>query len=776
MRQGMIQSLHKRDRRRTRHRAGRRVMGMFVFVSALLAVALAPPLLGAQEHSVQGIVVDSSTASPLPGATVRIVELNRDEHTHNDGTFTFHGVPAGRYTIVARRLGFRLGGVEVRVPSEGAVRIALLPAPTTLSTVVVTGAVSERSADDLLSPTSVLANGPLERAMDGTLAATVAGTPGVALTSVGPATAKPVLRGLSGDRVLVLEDGQRPGDLSSTGGDHAIAVEPLTARQVEVVRGPMSLLYGSSALGGVVNVVREEVPVTRPEHAHGTLLLQGASANSSFSGGGTVTTALGPLAVRGEASLRGAGDLRTPEGRLDNTGLVSTNLAGGASWVTNTTHVGGAYRYYSNHYGIPGGFVGSHPDGVDIEMRRHSLRGEALLRSALLGGDVRGTVQVTDYSHEEITKSGAIGTAFVQRAGSGEVIARMGGVGPFTSGAVGVRAQARELRMGGALRTPNTDDRSLAGFLVQELVAGSWRFQGGLRYDWARFTPLEEHVINVGDEQIPTTSRNFGALSGSLGALVQVSRGLRLGANVSRAYRTPDFNELYSDGPHLAAYSYDVGNPSLSEETGVGVDIFARVTRDRWSGEIAAFRNDMSNYVFPRNTGEVGRQGNRPLFQYVGRDALLTGLEGETHILLTDGLTLDLTASWVRGTVESRGDSVPVGGDLNQLEAASRNLPLMPPLNGRVMFRYEKGRWFAGAGTRLTARQERLGDFETPTAGYALLDLQAGVRVPASAGVHSVTVRVDNALDKTYRNHLSRTSDVMPESGINLQVLYRMIF
>lgn len=749
---------------------------LLLLLPVLLGIATMPDRSYAQQSTVQGSVVDSVSSMPLAGATVRIVELNRDEHTHNDGSFRFVSVPAGSYTIIARRPGFRLGGVQVRIPSDGPVHIRLVAAPTTLSTVVVTGSVSERSGDDLLSPTSVLANGPLERAMDGTLAATVAGTPGVSLTSVGPATAKPVLRGLSGDRVLVLEDGQRPGDLSSTGGDHAIAVEPLTARQIEVVRGPMSLLYGSSALGGVVNVVRDEVPITMPEHAHGTLLLQGASANSSVSGGGTVTTALGPLALRGEASLRGAGDLRTPEGRLDNTQLQSSSLAGGASWITNTTHVGGAYRYYSNSYGIPGGFVGSHPEGVDIEMRRHSLRGEAMVRSERLGDDVRATVQLTDYSHEELTKSGTVGTAFVQRAGSGEAVARTAGVGPFTSGAIGVRGQMRELRMGGALRTPNTDDRSLAGFVVQELVTGPWRFQGGLRYDWAHFEPLEEHVINVGDEQIPTRSRSFGALSGSLGTLVEVTPGFRLGANVSRAYRTPDFNELYSDGPHLAAYSYDVGNPSLSEETGVGVDVFARVTQDRWRAEVAVFRNDMSNYVFPRNTGEVGRQGNRPLFQYVGRDALLSGVEGEAHVQLAERLTFEATASFVRGTVESRGDSIPVGGDLTDLAPASGNLPLMPPLNGRAMLRYEQGAWFAGVGTRLSARQERLGDFETPTAGYALLDLQAGLRIPASFGVHSVTLRLDNALDKVHRNHLSRTSDVMPESGINMQILYRMIF
>lgn len=727
----------------------------------------------------RGVVLDSATQAPIAGVTLRIVELNRGERTHGDGQFNFGAVPAGTYTIAAWRLGYRQVTRRVTVTEESTpepLRILMSPTPASLQAVVVTGTVGERSRDDVLSPTSVLSSEALDRAMDGTLAATIESQPGVTLTSVGPATEKPVLRGLSGDRVLVLEDGQRPGDLSATSGDHAIAVEALTASRIEVVRGPMSLLYGSSALGGVVNVVREEVPGSLPEHAHGMLVVQGSSANSGTSAGATLTSALGRLALRGEVSGRTAGDMRTPSGKLDNTQLSSVGASAGASYVMANGHMGAAYRYYENEYGIPGGFVGSHPDGVDIGMRRHNLRMEGLWTPLTVVEDVRATVNLTDYSHEEYTKSGSVGTAFVQRLGSGELMTRTSGLGPFSSGAFGLRAQVREVRLGGATRTPNTDDQSMAAYAVQEYQAGRWRFQGGLRFDWARFEPLGDHEISVGGEHIPVRTRTFGALSGSIGTLVELSEGLRLGANVSRAYRTPDFNELYSDGPHLAAYSYDVGNPSLKEETGVGMDVFARITRPAWRAEVAAFRNEMSNYVFPRNTGEVGRQGNRPLFQYVGRDAQLVGVEGEAQVQLSPRLLLEMTASYVRGKVESRGDSVPVDGDLANLVPASRNLPLMPPLNGRVQLRYDTFQWFAGIGTRLAARQERIGDFETPTAGYAVFDVEAGIRFPIGPGSHSVTVRVENLLDHDYRTHLSRTKDVIPEKGLNAQLLYRWSF
>ncbi len=227
----------------------------------------------------RGVVRDSAGA-PLAAARVRLLELHREYLTHEDGSFVFADVPAGRYAVGVLRIGYRSQTATVTVTSGGSARleIALGASPVQLSAFVTTGTVVARSRDDVLSPTSVLSEAALDRRLDGTVAQTLQGQPGVSITSMGPATARPVIRGLSGDRILVLEDGQRPGDLSSTSADHGVAIDPLTARQIEVVRGPMSLLYGSSALGGVVNVVREEVPSSLPEHGHGSATVQGSPA------------------------------------------------------------------------------------------------------------------------------------------------------------------------------------------------------------------------------------------------------------------------------------------------------------------------------------------------------------------------------------------------------------------------------------------------------------------------------------------------------------------
>lgn len=723
-------------------------------------------------------VVRDSAGQPLVAARVRVVEAHREYVTHEDGRYAFPGLPAGRYTVEVRRLGYHgeSRSVSVGRGASAAVDLVLRPSPVQLSTVVTTGTLAATRRVDALSPTTVLADAALDRRLDGTVAGTLVGQPGVAMTSMGPATGRPVIRGLAGDRVLVLEDGQRPGDLSSTSSDHAVAVDPLTARQIEVVRGPMSLLYGPNALGGVVNVVRAEVPDERPDHPHGTVSVQGASVNRGGTLGGDWRGPVGPLAVRAEGTFREAGDLQTPIGALQNTQLRTWGGALGAAWVGADGHVGGSVRHYDNRYGLPGGFLGTHPGGVNVEMRRTTARAEGELH-AQRGPfqSVRVATAFTDYAHAELERDGEVGTRFGQRLAQADVLARHGALGPFSSGAVGVRGQFRDVTTGGGLRTPPTQDWTAAAFVVEEVVLGPVRLQGGARYDHARFEPQRRRFVNVGSQRIATDPRTFGAVSGSLGALWAPRADVRLGASASRAYRTPDFNELYSNGPHLAAYSYDVGNPRLQEETGVGLDVFARVERRTLRAEVAAYRNALSNYVFARNTGNVSPQAGRPLFQYTGVDALLTGAEADVEWTVAPHVVLEGAASLVRGTVRGTLDSLPASeGEPARL--ASRNLPFIPPASARFALRHDRPRGFWGIGTRLAGRQTRTGDYETPTAGYALLDLQAGVRLVRGARLHTLTLRLDNLLDQEWRDHLSRTRVIMPEAGRNVQLLYRVAF
>ena len=742
------------------------------------SVAAQAPRNGA----IVGTIVDSASGLPVVAARVRLVELHREDLTHEDGSFDHRDLRPSTYTLQVLRLGYRVVSRRVTVQSGDTVRlrIAMEPTAITLAPSIVTGTLSERTGEQVLSPTASLSGAALDRNLAATVAATVASQPGVSLTGIGPATARPVIRGLGGDRILVLEDGQRPGDMSAMSGDHAIAIDVQTARQIDVVRGPMSLLYGSSALGGVVNVVRNEVPVSRPEHLHATLTAQGASNSRAGSLSGDVTFPLGLFAVRAEGSLRDAGDIKTPLGTLTNTDARTTSGAVGAALARDWGHTGFSYRYYGNNYGIPGGFVGGHEQGVDIKMRRHTLRSESELH--LERGpfsNIRLSAGLTDYGHEEFESAGVIGTSFDLTQFSGDLLLKHDAVGAFTQGALGARVQVREVTTGGSLRTPSTDDYTVAGFVVEEVGQGAVRLQGGVRFDAAKYTPREVAFIDVGGQRIPTRPRTFGALSGSLGLLYEPVRDVRLGASLSRAYRTPDFNELYSNGPHLAANAFEVGDPELADERGLGFDVFARITRTNASAEVAVFGNRLDNYIFPSSRGRVeqGRQGGRALLQFSNEDAEFRGAEGRVEWSVTPRIVLNATLSHVSARFTSTRDSIPIFVDADTVLIAPSDFPpLIPPLHGELGVRYERTNWFAGTTARIADRQDRLGDFEDPTAGYAVVDLSTGIRFVRGSRLHALTLRVDNALDREYRNHLSRVKAIMPEPGRSVALVYRLVF
>lgn len=736
-----------------------------IFVLAA-ALALAPAVLPAQQaegtgYEIEGVVREAESGRPLAGSTVTAIGAGRMAVTHGDGSFHLHGMAVGSYVVRVERLGYRTVTRTVEVTGTPAppLIVELEAAPVDISGLVVTGTLTERGADEALRPVNVLAGEELQRRLQETVAATLASEPGLTATSMGPATARPVIRGLSGDRVLMLEDGARVGDVSGSGSDHATALDPSSARRIEVVRGPGALLYGSNALGGVVNVVRDEIPSEVSHHPTGSATLQARSVNDAVGGSASARFAVHDrIPIRLEVTGRTASDLATPVGPLENTGLSTWSAGAGSAWVDEWGSVGGAVRYYANDYGIPGGFVGGHPDGVRVEMERSS--GKARLRlddgvGPFESVQVDGTY--TWYRHSEIEPPDILGTFFKRIMGSGDVLARHGALGPFTAGAVGARASWEQYTFAGGLFTPDARRRSAAAYLYEEVDLGAVVLEGGVRYDWTRTAPLEDDPdASIGDVRV----RTFSAASGSVGLLYRAGGGVTLGASVARAFRTPDVTELFSEGPHLAAYAFEVGNPDLDTEVGLGTDAFVRYGNDDVQAELTVFSNRMSGYVYPRATGRVSSRTGLPIFQYRGEDAVLEGFEGQLEWTVLPGLVLHGTGSYVRGT----------------LEETDEPLPLIPPLQGRLGLEYETPTWFLRGETELAARQDRLGVFETATDGYAVMHASAGLRLTVAGRLNVFTLSFENLGDTEYRNHLSRVKEILPEAGRGVSLTYRVVF
>lgn len=663
-----------------------------------------------------------------------------------------------RYSVHVQRLGYRSKTVEARVGTDGWIEIELDPSPLALQPLVVTGAVTARPATETARPVTVLGGEELQIRLRGTVAGALAHEPGFATGTMGPATAQPVIRGMGGDRVLLLEDGIRAGDAWSVAPDHATAVDASAASRVEVVRGPAALLYGSNALGGVINVIRDEIPMSATSAASGTASLRSATVDGAWGANATATVALADrVPLRVEASGRWSDDLRTPVGVLGNTEADTWALGTGASYNADWGHVGAAFRSYSNDYGLPAGLAMGHDAGVRIEMERASTKFRALLdqpRGPYESVEFNGSH--TWYRHSEIEPGDILGVFFKVESTNAEVVAKPVAVGPFSRGAVGVRASREAFSFAGSIGRPNTDRTSLAAYVFQEVEMGAFRLEGGLRYDWIAMDPLrDDPTAEIG----PIGNRSFQAASGSVALLYATEPGLIVGVNAGRAFRTPDVNELYSDGPHLASFSFDVGNPSLGAEHGTGVDLFVRYAGDRVRAELTGFRNAISDYIFAQPTGEISRV-LLPVYQHQANDAAFVGFEAAADWNVGAGWALQGTASHVRAEFTDTG----------------RPVPMIPPLRGRVAVEHERPSWFARVEAELAQGQERLGEFETPTAGYQKFDLVAGLRFNVAGRLSVLTASLENMTNEEYRNHLSRAKEVLPEAGRGLAVSWRVAF
>lgn len=654
-------------------------------------------------------------------------------------------------------------------------------------------------ANNVYRPSTTLRGDELQRNLSSSVPATLEAVPGFHVQYNGPGAANPTIRGMPGDRILMLEDGHTTGDIYWTASDHGVMVEPLSAERIDVLRGPAGLLYGSNALGGVVNVIREDIPIRRPHSLEGVVSSQFESVNRGFTLGGALRAPLGEQStVYAEATGRRAGDTRTPLGPIEKTDLQALNGALGFSWRSSQGLLGAALRYYENVYGVPGEFdgqliPGGHPGGVSIEATRIGgrIQGEYHRRIAFFDG-LQLRSNFTHYLHDEIEgilgDQEVLGARFRQNTSDTHLIAHHEPA-PLAAnstikaeGALGLSFQSRDLVASGA--SPGTrsgSQRSLGLFGYEEFELLPFRIQTGLRYDFRHLTTDDLSPIRVRTAERRIVKevhpRAFQSLSGSLAALYDFADRWTLGLNLARSFRPPTIEELYSDGPHLADFSYDIGSPDLSAEVGHGLDLFLRSRLPKLDLEVAAYINHVSDYIHYAPTGEtirVFREGQpprvTPVFEARSDDALFLGAEGRIQWEFFERFSLDLSASYTRASRQPEGDP----------------LPYIPPLSSRLEARYDGASFFASLGANLGAPQNRVprpiavGDLlespQNPTDGYALMHALVGWRHHGDHFDHTLILQGSNLANQPWRDHLSRIKDVAPQPGRNLQISYRALF
>lgn len=706
-----------------------------------------------------GTILERSSEAPVGWAQVLVVEANRSTMADESAFFEFRNLIAGSYTLRIYRIGYEPFEGRVRV-SDGdtlSIQVFLTDSPIETGSIVVEG---EKGSGAGPSGEAFLTveGSALRRKLGLTIAETIAGEPGVAMRSMGPAPARPVLRGLSGDRLLVLEDGGRTGDLSATSADHAVVIEPLTARRIEIIRGPAALAYGPNTLGGVVNVVHQLIPSSRPDNLHLDFSFLGESVNRALSTGLTAVAPVGALVLNVEGSLRETQDMNTPDGSLRNSSISTYNASVGASRIGLHGYGGLAATYYQSEYGIPGGFVGAHPEGVTVRLDRMQLiaRGEYAGHAPLIQR-LEGNARFSRYFHQEFESSGTLGVEFGVLTYNTTILAHMKPRGLIRTGAFGLSGEFRHFVTGGLYFTPTTREATAAAFVYQEASTGRLDLAAGLRYDVRYVTPEEQRESDLIGR---IRTRSFDGLSASLDGTWRQTRHLALGATVMYSLRLPVIEELFSEGPHLAAYSFEVGNPDLKAERGYGAEVSLTYTGSDAKGTLTLFRNLIDGYIYPRNTGELNYRTLLPIYQFSGQDAVMSGGELMAEWRLNRHISAGGNVSFVRGS----------------LRALDLPLPWMPPVTGKVSIRYDRNPLGISIGLRAAGKQTRTGEFEDPTDRFRVIELGVQYHLTTSGFLHTIDLGVANVFNTTYRDHLSRVKAVMPEPGRNVRLLYKIYF
>ena len=632
--------------------------------------------------------------------------------------------------------------------------------------VIVTGTpfgVTDRAS---LLAVAVLDEEDLAVAPAATLGDLVSGLPGVRSTNFAPGASRPVIRGLSGPRVQVLTNSLGMIDASSVSPDHQVAVDPGEARRIEIVRGPSTLVFGGSAIGGVVNIIDDRIPTERPEGLDGHVSAQASSVDDGTSFGARLKANAGPLVVTLDGFTRDASDYDVPvfpesqrlldeegetagdERSVHNTFVQLDQYGAGVSWIGSRGFIGASLKHVDTTYGVPGHAhepdpldPDAHEEGVSIglEQTRYDLRGELDFDSGPFSA-ARLSAGWADYAHTEF-EGDAVGTQFFSDGGEGrlELIQRERN---GWQGVVGAQLLERTFdAVGDEAYVPRTEISEQGLYTVQRFDRGGLGFEGGLR--------LDRRSLDSAAAQ-----RDFSNVSASAGVFVRPSAPLFLGLSIARNERAPSEVELFAEGAHVATGAFEAGDIDLDSEVATSIEATVHYARGPFEADLHAYAADYDGFIDLRPTGVDDVDSGLPIFEYVQTGAEFRGFEAEAEYRLWESgdraVTLSGAADLVRATTD--------------LGPAAR----IPPWSVTAGLDWTSRRFDAGLEVRHVGEQDRTAAFERPTDGYTLVSLKGAVRPFADRNV-TVFAEASNLTDEEAREHASFQKDISPMPGRSLR-------
>lgn len=655
---------------------------------------------------------------------------------------------------------------------------------------------------DFISGQDALDEEDIQENIDGQIGEILDKLPGVSATSFTPGASRPILRGQDGERVRVLIDGLGTADAANTSADHATTIDPLTVTRVEVLRGPAALLYGSQALGGVVNVVDRRIPTEVPENGIAVdALLAADTASNLLSGGVSLDAALGEMfVVHLDGSYRDTDDLEIPglqltddlradlladadeeeeegeleeaeelreaanqEGFLPNSSTETYSLNGGVGVILGDSTFGASAGYYDTFYGIVGNPEGGHHHGeeegeggeeeeeegeetvsIGLEQWRFDVRGDIALGDGF-AERLKVRAGYSDYTHTEFEGT-EVGTVFETETfeARAELMQSSGGV-------IGVQFTSRDFSAVGeeAFVAPN-ETTQLALFTVQEFDLGGFQIEAAGRYE-----RVDVEADTLGLE------RGFDLFSGALSGIVEAGDGVRFGATVSRSERAPAGEELFADGPHIATQIFEIGNPDLEVEAAWGFEGFVRGDLGPLQFGASVYYQSFSNFIFLNDTGL--EEDDLPVFEFLQQDAEFSGFEADVVFPILDNgdfsLSGDIRASYVVAELDDGTD-----------------VPRIPPFTVLAALEADVDTVNLRAEVQRFGSQSDTAPNETQTDGFTLANLYLSWR--PIEGNQNVMLQLagENLFDTEGRRHSSFTKDFVTLPGRNIRVSARLSF
>lgn len=702
--------------------------------------------------------------------------------------------------------------------------------PLHLERFVVSTSPYAREQNEIAQPVSLLDGNRLTQHQATSLGELLAGETGVSSTYFGPGASRPIVRGIGGDRLKVIENSVGTIDASVNSPDHAVSLDPLLIERVEVVRGPAALLYGGNAVGGVVNVITHRIHETLPEKSlEGRVEIRTQSVNDEESAGVVLEGAVGSIAWHLDGFRRETSDLKIPGyaesarqraaeetheheheeehhdeeeheeeaeayGTLPNTAITSDGGSAGFSWIGDAGYVGVAWSGYNTLYGVPSGAHNheheeEHHDEeehdeedheeehaheeeggvrIDLVQRRFDVQGALTRETGFLRG-AKFKFGSADYRHQEL-EGDEIGTVFRNRGYDARIELLHEPIADFT-GALGWQGGRSDFEaIGDEAFVPPSRTTNQALFLFEELPAGALTWQFGGR--------VESQKIALRDGS--GSARRDDLLSLSGGMVWKLDEAWSVGVSLARSERAPNAQESFADGPHVGTNAYEIGDPNLSVETSTAIDLSLRRRVGLVTGALTVFANRFDGYVYEQPSGLFAVEHDGAV-EFVGADdpEAAEGL-AVYYYRQTDAQFQGVEAELVFHLHESQSDALDlhlatdtvVGKDT----ARGGPLPRITPRRGRVGLDWTHGPIALGTEAQFVAAQRNVTANELPTDGYTLLSLSASYRFTAGRTTWTLFARGTNLGDEEARVHNSFLKDIAPLPGRSVNVGLRMSF